>query len=131
MPDDVKVDYEEARDVVARSPRAASALLRLAIQKLCIDLKCAGKNLNDDIGSLVKQGLPIGIQQALDVVRVTGNNAVHPGELRIEDNPDIAHKLFGLINIIVQDRIAQPAQIAELYGMMPEGAKAAIEKRDS
>jgi len=75
MPDDVRLDYVEARDVVVRSPRSAAALLRLAVQKLTIDLGENGKNLNEDIGRLVKKGLPPRIQQALDAVRVIGNNA--------------------------------------------------------
>src|ERR1035437_3337276 len=74
MPADVSADYEEARRVFTSSPRSSAALLRLAVQKLCIELGQPGKNLNDDIGALVKLGLPERAQKALDVVRVIGNN---------------------------------------------------------
>lgn len=129
-PEDVKRDYLEAKDIVSASPRGAAALLRLALQKLCIHLDGGGANLNDDIGFLVQSGLPVQIQQALDVVRVIGNNAVHPGEIRVDDNPEIAQVLFRLINVIVENRIAEPKRIGALYASLPEGARNAIERRD-
>src|ERR1017187_2973403 len=66
MPEGVLTDYEEARGVFNFSPRSSAALLRLATQKLCIELGLPGNNLNDDIGELVKRGLPVRVQRALD-----------------------------------------------------------------
>jgi hypothetical protein len=130
LPQSCKTEYDEARDIVARSPRAAAALLRLCVQKLMSELGEKGKNINDDIGSLVKKGLPVEVQQALDYCRVVGNNGVHPGEIELTDNPKIAHSLFEMINFIVEDCIARPKKVAELYGKLPQGALKAVEKRD-
>lgn len=130
MPEEVALDFEEARQVFSASPRASAALLRLALQKLCKALGQPGDNINTDIKSLVQQGLPVQVQQSLDVVRVVGNNAVHPGEIDLNDTPEIALSLFGLINIVVETMISQPKHIQALFDALPEGAKAAIEKRD-
>lgn len=130
MPADALVDYEEASQIVDQSARGSAALLRLAIQKICVFLGCAGDNLNKDIATLVEKGLDKRIQKALDVVRVVGNNAVHPGEMDIRDDRATAEKLFSLVNVIVDFMISQPKHIDELFGTLPSGALAAIEKRD-
>ncbi|WP_375165955.1 DUF4145 domain-containing protein [Chelativorans sp.] len=56
MPISVRKDYLEAGVVLPHSPRAAAALLRLAIQRLCRELGQEGENINDDIAALVKEG---------------------------------------------------------------------------
>ncbi|MDU4884322.1 DUF4145 domain-containing protein [uncultured Clostridium sp.] len=131
MPQAVKELYLEARDVYPISHKSACALLRLAVQHLCKELGEKGKNINDDIGSLVSKGLPQKIQKALDIVRVVGNNAVHPGFMSEEDTKEYAQKMFKLLNIIVDDRIVQPREIDDLFKGLPEGPKKAIEKRDN
>jgi hypothetical protein len=130
LPEACVDDYNEARDIAARSPKAAAALMRLLIQKLLISLGQPGKNINDEIGNLVKAGMPVEVQQALDYCRVVGNNAVHPGEINIEDDPSIAYSLFEMVNFVVEDRITKPKKIANLYMRLPEGALRAVEKRD-
>lgn len=131
LPDDLKVDFEEARQIAEISPRGAAALLRLVIQKLCKELGEGGKNINDDIGALVKKGLPVKVQRALDTVRVVGNNAVHPGELDLKDDRETVAALFGLVNVIVEVMISQPKHIDALYDATVQGgARAGIEKRD-
>ena len=131
MPDDIRKDYEEARATLSISPRGAAALLRLSIQKLCKYLGEEGKNINKDIASLVEKGLPKKLQQALDSVRVVGNNAVHPGQIDLSDNIEIANKLFVFVNIICDNQISQPKLIDEFYNSeIPENIRKTIEKRD-
>jgi hypothetical protein len=131
LPDDCKIDYMEAREVYPYSPRSSAALLRLCIQKLLLHLGEKGSNINDDIAALVKKGLSPLVQQSLDICRVVGNNAVHPGEISVEDTSEIAFSLFDLVNYVTEDRITRPRQIQDLYTKLPDGALKAIEKRDS
>jgi hypothetical protein len=130
LPQNCMQDYLEARVISNNSPRGAAALLRLCIQKLCVDLGGNGKNINGDISKLVENGLPITIQKALDIVRVIGNNAVHPGEISVADQPETVFALFNLVNLIVDNQITQPKQVSELFNTLPDGAKDAIDRRD-
>ncbi|HIF9078896.1 TPA: DUF4145 domain-containing protein [Photobacterium damselae] len=130
LPESCKKDYLEAREIATLSPKGAAALLRLCVQNLIIHLGGTGKNINEDIRALVAKGLNPQIQQALDIVRVIGNNAVHPGEINIDDKQETVSALFGLINLIVDSQITQPKQVSALFDSLPDGAKEAIAKRD-
>lgn len=131
MPINIVEDYNEARSVFSKSPKASVALLRLAIQKLMKELGEKGENINSDVKSLVSKGLPIEIQKAFDYCRVVGNNAVHPGEINLNDTPEMGQHLFSMINFIIEDRITRPKSIASLYDKLPETAREAIAKRDA
>lgn len=132
LPNDIKPEYDEAHLISNDSPRGAAALLRLAIQKLCAHLGERGKNINQDIASLVKKGLPMQIQKALDIVRVVGNNAVHPGQLDLKDNVEVTSSLFGLINLIVDVMITQPKHVENMYeSVVPENLRNEIKDRDN
>lgn len=130
MPVDVKEDFSEARNIVNASPRAATALLRLALQKLMAHLGEKGENINDDIASLVRKGLPEKIQKALDAVRVIGNNAVHPGKIDLKDDTQTSVTLFDLLNMIVAVMITQPKRVEKIYDKIPNSTKKAIKERD-
>jgi hypothetical protein len=75
--------------------------------------------------------MPEQIQQALDIVRVVGNNAVHPGTIDLSDDDKTAQQLFGIVNLIAVSMITQPKRIKELYEALPGDARKAIEKRDT
>lgn len=131
MPESVKQLYEEAGLIYNKSPRAACALLRLAIDRLCNELGETDRDINKNIGALVKKGLPQSVQQALDFVRVVGNKAVHPGQIAFDvDDKETAIKLMRLLNIIVERMITEPNVINSLYQRLPETIKESIENRD-
>lgn len=130
LSDDIRRDYNEASSILDLSPRGAAALVRLAIQKLCKELGQPGKDLNRDIGELVSNGLDEQVQMALDVVRVIGNNAVHPGQIDLRDDRATAQSLFTLLNLIADKMISQPKRVKKAYEALPDGALKAIEERD-
>lgn len=130
LPEEIKDDYEEARTILNKSPRGATALLRLCIQKLCGHLGESGKDINKDIGNLVQKGLPIKVQQSLDIVRVVGNDAVHPGQIDLTDDIDTATKLFVLVNLITEVMITQPNEVDKLFNSLPQNKLDGIKNRD-
>ncbi len=101
------------------------------LQKLCIHLGEKGKNINDDIRSLVEKKKLSGIAiKIADTVRITGNNAVHPGKISDEDIDNLAGNMFGLINAIVEETITKPKIWNNLYQLMPENARNSAEAQD-
>lgn len=129
-PNEIKRDYQEASVILNQSPRGAAALLRLAIQKLCIVLGKPGKNINDDIAALVAEGLDPRVQKALDALRVIGNEAVHPGLIDLKDDRDTAEGLFKLFNLIVDKIISEPKHIDAIYDLIPKEKLEGINNRD-
>jgi hypothetical protein len=130
MPNDIKEDFIEAASILKASPRGSAALSRLVVQKLMAHLGGRGKDINANIAYLVRGGLETEIQMALDIVRVTGNNAVHPGELALKEDAGTAMALLQLVNLVVERRIAVQKRIEEMFGNLPPGALEAIKKRD-
>ena len=123
--------YLEAASIVKHSSKGATALLRLALQLLLKQLGKPGKNINNDIKELVSEGLSPKIQQALDLLRVVGNNAVHPGQIDLNDDNEIAIKLFHILNFIANEMITKPKELEFLYSsIIPDDTKQHIKDRD-
>ena len=130
LPPDITADYHEAQSILNLSPRGAAALLRLCVEKLVNHLKAKGSSLDEKIADLVKKGLDSHVQKALDVVRVIGNEAIHPGQMDLKDGRDTAETLFKLINVVVEKTISHPKHVEEVYGLLPPSKREAIERRD-
>lgn len=133
MPENVLNLYKEANLIYNKSPRAACALLRLAIDLLCRYILGdeAKTDINENIGLLVNHGLSKKVQQALDIVRVVGNKAVHPGQIAFDvDDISTAKMLMRLTNLITNDLISEPNEIENMFASLPDSTKKAIERRD-
>jgi len=130
LPEPARSTYDEARGVAAASSRAAAALLRVCLEELIHSLQPIDMNLNSAVGKLVADGMSRQIQQAMDTLRVIGNEAVHPGTIDVNDKPAVAESLFSLVNVVVDAMITQRRIIDEMYNSLPESKRAAIEQRD-
>ena len=134
MPENVKKTYEEARQVQPYSARASAALLRVSLEQLTIHLGETKGSLYKRIENLKKKGLPSQVIKSLDIVRIYANDGgAHAGVIDLEskDNEDILHRLFMLVNFIVEKTIADNKEIEELTARLPEAKKAGVENRDS
>jgi hypothetical protein len=133
LPEEVEKLYMEAAQIKDKSPRAAAALLRLAIEKLASHIlaeKDKG-SLNQNIGELVKVGLNKKTQQAFDIVRITGDDQIHDlGAINLDEQPDNVDILFSLINLIARELITEEKEIGILFGSLPENKVKGIEDRD-
>ncbi len=131
LDENIKALYLEAATILVDSPKGSTALLRLALQKLLKQIGGTGKNINNDIKDLVADNLSPQMQKALDLLRVVGNNAVHPGQIDLDDNIEIARKLFDILNYIAYELITKPKELEELYSdLIPLETQEHIKQRD-
>lgn len=130
MPEVAKGLYIESAQILQDSPRASAALLRLALQEILNEVVKGGEknNINKNIGILSKE-VDKTTQKALDLIRINGNNAVHPGEIQIKE--ETTEYMYKLLNIIVQKLISDKKQIDDLFEKLPKNIKESIERRES
>lgn len=133
MPENVKEIFEEARQVQPFSPRAAAALLRVALEELTKHLGEATGSLNTRIGNLKKQGLPEKVIKGLDIVRIVANEGgAHAGQIDLKgkDNQETVNDLFSLINLIIERTISDNDRIESFHNQLPQDKKDGINNRD-
>jgi Domain of unknown function (DUF4145) len=111
--------YDEARSVAPISPRAATALLRLLVDRLVASLGAADGTLEDRIASLAAEGhLPAQVTEGLAAVRVQGSDGLRPGQIDADEEDDAAvvELLCLLVKAIVETTITLRRRRAELVG---------------
>ncbi len=106
MPEKAKEFFDEAQSIIALSPRAACALLRICLE-LMVNFAGEGKTGFSKKRPLIEKinmlGASTDILDLLHACRIVGNKFSHPGEINLgnEDTPEIAHNLSQLINALV------------------------------
>lgn len=123
MPKEIEVDFEEARQVFNHSPRAAAALLRLCVQKLCQMLLQKEGKIHNLIGELVDVGFPKRALTAFDTIRIFGNESVHPGTVNLNESPETALALFSLLNMAVRYCITDEKELETIRALTPENKR--------
>lgn len=131
MSEKCKAIYNEAAHVLDISPRAAAALMRLCLQQFFNEQEIAGNSINNQIKELVRRGMPKHIIQYIDSCRIIGNNGVHPGEIDLNDNADMALFLFPIINLIIEYSVSEKKKASQLYNSLPPRAIQAAERRNA
>ena len=94
-------DIEEAAAIVNRFPDGAAALIRVCIRKMMPLLEQSGKNLDDNISSLVHKGLEVEIQQSMDLRHVLRQNSLKPTQSD-EEGSEAATKMFNSLKEILK-----------------------------
>ncbi len=54
------------------------------------------------------------------MIRIVGNEAVHPGVIDIDDNEDIARAMFEILNEIVDETITKKNKMDAIFEYLPE-----------
>jgi hypothetical protein len=134
MPEPAKELYEEAAAVAGVSRRAGAAMARSAVERLVklVDPEAPRKlKLAERIDRL-KPKVSTPLAQLLDVVRVTGNSALHGSDdaseivvvvLDDEEGPAALTLLLEAANMLVDELIARPREAAELWSRLPESIR--------
>ncbi|KOX16194.1 hypothetical protein ADK67_40285 [Saccharothrix sp. NRRL B-16348] len=126
--------YEESRTVAGVSRRAGAALARATVERLIktLDPDAPKKAKLDQRIDRIRDRLTPQTAQLLDVLRVTGNGALHvddePGELVVmalddKEGPELLELLLETANDLVEEMIARPTTVGGLWQRIPEGIR--------
>src|SRR6202047_555228 len=91
---EVSEDFEEAAAILNKFPRGAAALTRICIQKMMPLVKGNAENLDENFSSLVRKGLKVEIQQAMDVLQLVRKSPLQPSEVDLKEENETAKTLL-------------------------------------
>lgn len=127
VPESIRADYEEACDILGRSPKAAATLARRCLQGMIRDVwKVTGKrSLFQEIDE-IKGKIPLSQWYAINDIRSIGNIGAHMEEdvNRIIDvKPYEAQQLLSLIELLIKKWYVEQYEEEQLYAELHEIAK--------
>ena len=105
MPAFIQEDFEEAAAILNQSPRGATALMRICIQKLVPLLKRDGSYLNDYMSAVVRKGLELEIQQSMEVLQVLRNDSGQPTTLETQEDKEMALRFLNSLKAVLERRM--------------------------
>lgn len=118
IPKAIRSDYEEACSIVNLSPKASATLARRCLQGMIRDFfEISKSNLFEEINA-IKDKIPAAQWAVLDGVRRIGNIGTHMEKdinLIVDIEPDEAHKLIKLIELLLQQWYVERHDQQELY----------------
>ena len=68
--------------------------------------------------------------EIVELMEITMRNLLASGEIDLNDDRDTALALFSLVNLVAQWMITNPKDVAEIYELLPESKREAIDDRD-
>ena len=106
-PELVEEDLEEAAAILNKFPRGATALMRVCIQKLVPLLEDNGNALNQRVSSLVRKGLEMEAQQAMDVLQVLRSDPAQLTHLESQADKETALRFIDSLKEVLERRMSQ------------------------
>ena len=104
--------------------------MRHALEELVKNMGYKG-DLYNIIGQMYQEGLiDNSIKESLDIVRLTGNDALHSNQIDMNDHTNVDY-MFILINEIVESLISSPKRRNNMLKKFDPKRIDSIKKRDS
>ena len=103
--DEASEDFEEAAAILNKFPRGAAALTRICIQKMMPLVKGNAKNQDENFSSLVRKGLEVEIQQAMDVLQVVRKSPLQRSEVDLKEENEAAKNFLNSLRDILGRRM--------------------------
>jgi hypothetical protein len=103
----VEEDFEEAAAILNKSPRGAAALMRVCIQKLLPLLKDNGMDRSHYDSALMRKGLEVEIQQAMEVLQVLQSDSAQLTTFESQEDKEMAFRIIDSLKAILERRTLQ------------------------